>query len=116
MDWGIAYYRAPNGSVPAEDFLDGCPAKVEAKLLAVLERLSLVLHEIADELVERGVYPWPPPSEYEQPELRTMRKRRLSHKPRWSELLMRSSSQSASCCRDVRRPASAAPPPSMPAV
>jgi excisionase family DNA binding protein len=40
---------------------------VPAERLA-LERLSLVLHEIADELVERGVYPWLPPSEYEQPE------------------------------------------------
>lgn len=40
---------------------------VPAEQLA-LERLSLVLHEIADELVERGVYPWPTPIEYEQPE------------------------------------------------
>jgi hypothetical protein len=40
---------------------------VPAERLA-LELLSLVLHEIADELVERGVYPWLPPSEYEQPE------------------------------------------------
>ena len=40
---------------------------VPAEQLA-LERLSLVLHEIADELVERGVNPWPTPSEYEQPE------------------------------------------------
>ena len=37
MEWGIAYHRAHDGSVPAEDFLDGCPTKVEAKLLAVLE-------------------------------------------------------------------------------
>jgi excisionase family DNA binding protein len=40
---------------------------VPAEQLA-LERLSLVLHEIADELVERGVYPWPAPSDYEQPD------------------------------------------------
>jgi excisionase family DNA binding protein len=40
---------------------------VPAEQLA-LERLSLVLHEIADELVERGVYPWPAASEYEQAE------------------------------------------------
>jgi hypothetical protein len=40
---------------------------VPAEQLA-LERLSLVLHEIADELVERGVYPWPAPSELDQPE------------------------------------------------
>lgn len=37
MEWGIAYYQKPNGTVPAEEFLDGCPTKVEAKLLAVLE-------------------------------------------------------------------------------
>jgi len=37
VEWGIAYYRAPDGCVPAEDFLEGCPTKVEAKLLAVLE-------------------------------------------------------------------------------
>ena len=37
MEWGVAYYQARDGSVPAEDFLDACPAKVAAKLLAVLE-------------------------------------------------------------------------------
>ena len=37
MEWGIAYYRAPDGSVPTEDFLDACPTKVAANLLAVLE-------------------------------------------------------------------------------
>lgn len=37
MEWDVAYYRASDGSVPVDDFLDGCPAKVEAKLLAVLE-------------------------------------------------------------------------------
>lgn len=35
--WGIVYYVAGDGSVPAEDFLDSCPTKVEANLLAVLE-------------------------------------------------------------------------------
>jgi hypothetical protein len=35
--WGAVYYEAEDGSVPAEDFLDSCPAKVEAALLAVLE-------------------------------------------------------------------------------
>lgn len=37
MEWGIAYYRTPNGDVPTDEFLDGCPTKVEAQLLAVLE-------------------------------------------------------------------------------
>ena len=34
---GIAYYQAPKGGVPADELLDGCPIKVEAQLLAVLE-------------------------------------------------------------------------------
>ena len=37
MEWGIVYYARPGGSVPAEDFLDACPAKVEATILAVLQ-------------------------------------------------------------------------------
>lgn len=37
MKWGIAYYQAPDGAVPVREFLDGCSAKVRAKLLAVLE-------------------------------------------------------------------------------
>jgi hypothetical protein len=37
MAWGVVYYRAPNGSIPAEEFLDSCPTKVEATILAVLE-------------------------------------------------------------------------------
>lgn len=37
MEWGIAYYLAPDGSVPADEFLDSCPTKVEANLIAVLE-------------------------------------------------------------------------------
>lgn len=35
--WGVAYYRAADGSIPADDFLDRCPTKVEATILAVLE-------------------------------------------------------------------------------
>ncbi|MDQ2760193.1 MAG: hypothetical protein M3Y17_07090 [Actinomycetota bacterium] len=35
--WGIAYYRAPDNSVPAGDFIPSCPNKVAANLLAVLE-------------------------------------------------------------------------------
>ncbi|MGH2969398.1 MAG: hypothetical protein ACRDK0_10090 [Solirubrobacteraceae bacterium] len=37
MSWGVVYYKASDGRVPAEDFLDSCPAKVEARILAVLE-------------------------------------------------------------------------------
>lgn len=37
MNWGIAYYVASDGSVPAEVFLDGCPAKIDATFNAVLE-------------------------------------------------------------------------------
>jgi len=34
---GIAYYRAPDGTVPARDSLDDGPTNVVANLLAVLE-------------------------------------------------------------------------------
>jgi len=37
MVWGVVYYKAADGSVPAKDFLLGCPTGVRAKLLAVLE-------------------------------------------------------------------------------
>lgn len=37
MEWGVVYYKAANGSVPAENFLASCPVKVEANLEAVLE-------------------------------------------------------------------------------
>ncbi len=37
MSWGVVYYRTSRGQVPAEAFLDACPAKVEATILAVLE-------------------------------------------------------------------------------
>jgi hypothetical protein len=37
MPWGIVYYKQPDGTVPAEDFLDSCPAKVEALIIATLE-------------------------------------------------------------------------------
>lgn len=37
MRWGIVYFAARGGRVPAEDFLDRCPAKIEARFYAVLE-------------------------------------------------------------------------------
>jgi hypothetical protein len=37
MAWGIVYCASKDGEVPAEDFLDRCPTKVEARFAAVLE-------------------------------------------------------------------------------
>lgn len=37
MAWDVVYYKASDESVPAIDFLDGCPTKVAANLLAVLD-------------------------------------------------------------------------------
>lgn len=37
MVWGVVYYKTKAGDVPAIEFLDACPPKVEATLLAVLE-------------------------------------------------------------------------------
>ena len=35
--WGIVFYQDPHGNVPAREFLDACPVKVAAKVLAVLD-------------------------------------------------------------------------------
>lgn len=37
MDWGIVYYRAESGEIPAEVFLERCPSKIEARFNSVLE-------------------------------------------------------------------------------
>lgn len=37
MTWGVVYFKTGDGQVPADDFLDSCPTKVEATILAVLE-------------------------------------------------------------------------------
>jgi len=37
MEWGIVYCETSDGKVPAEEFLDACPAKVETRFYAVLE-------------------------------------------------------------------------------
>lgn len=37
MGWGIVYCETKGGKVPAEEFLQRCPAKVEARFYAVLE-------------------------------------------------------------------------------
>jgi len=38
--WDIVYCKAPDGSVPAIEFLDGCPIKVAANLFAVLDAVA----------------------------------------------------------------------------
>jgi hypothetical protein len=38
--WAIIYYRRANGSVPALEFLDGCPLSVQADLAAVLDAVA----------------------------------------------------------------------------
>lgn len=40
MAWDVVYYKAPDRTVPAIDFLDGCPVKVAANLLAVLDAVA----------------------------------------------------------------------------
>lgn len=37
MAWGVVYFETAEGRVPAEEFLDRCPTKVEARFYAVLE-------------------------------------------------------------------------------
>ena len=38
--WSVIYYRAANGTVPAFDFLDSCPGKIEAEFVAVLDAVE----------------------------------------------------------------------------
>ena len=40
MAWDIVYYMTPDGLVPAEEFLDGCLDKIEAKMQAVLSAVA----------------------------------------------------------------------------
>lgn len=40
MAWRIEYYEHHDGSVPAADFLNGCPAKVDAQFNAVLDAVA----------------------------------------------------------------------------
>lgn len=37
MKWGVVYYETSDGRVPSEQFLDSCPAKIDARFAAVLE-------------------------------------------------------------------------------
>ena len=43
MPWDVVFYKAADGSVPTDDFLDDCPVKVRAQLLAVLDALCVRL-------------------------------------------------------------------------
>lgn len=38
--WDIVYFRNATGGCPADDFLDSCPAKVSAQLIAVLDDVA----------------------------------------------------------------------------
>lgn len=38
--WSIVYYRASAGTVPALNFLDSCPGKLEAEFTAVLDAVA----------------------------------------------------------------------------
>jgi hypothetical protein len=38
--WGVIYYRASDGTVPAVEFLDGCPGKLEGEFTAVLDAVA----------------------------------------------------------------------------
>jgi hypothetical protein len=40
MPWDIVFYKAADESVPTDDFLDACPVKVRAQLLAVLDAVT----------------------------------------------------------------------------
>jgi len=40
VPWDVVYYKAADGRVPAIEFLDGCPVKVAANLLAVLDAVA----------------------------------------------------------------------------
>ncbi len=40
MTWDIIFYATAEGTVPGADFLDGCPAKVRATILAVLDAVA----------------------------------------------------------------------------
>ncbi len=40
MAWDVVYYKASDESVPAIDFLESCPMKVAANLIAVLDAVA----------------------------------------------------------------------------
>jgi hypothetical protein len=38
--WDIVYFQTLEGSIPALDFLDGCPGKIDAEFAAVLDAVA----------------------------------------------------------------------------
>jgi hypothetical protein len=38
--WAVVYFEARDGTVPALDFLDGCPGKIDAEFTAVLDAVA----------------------------------------------------------------------------
>ncbi len=38
--WDVIYYAAADGCCPVDEFLDGCPAKISAMLIAVLDDVA----------------------------------------------------------------------------
>jgi hypothetical protein len=38
--WSVIYYRAADGTVPALDFIDSCPGKIEGEFVAVLDAVA----------------------------------------------------------------------------
>jgi len=40
LPWSIVYYQAPDGTVAALEFLDGCPGTVDAQFTAVLDAVA----------------------------------------------------------------------------
>lgn len=40
MSWDIVFYATADGAVPADEFLDDCPVKVRARLMATLDAVA----------------------------------------------------------------------------
>lgn len=38
--WDVVYFETADGRCPTDEFLDGCPTKVEAQLLAVIDDVA----------------------------------------------------------------------------
>jgi hypothetical protein len=38
--WAVVYYKAADGSIPALEFLDACPGKIDAEFAAVLDAVA----------------------------------------------------------------------------
>ncbi|MHB8293124.1 MAG: hypothetical protein ACYDH5_00505 [Acidimicrobiales bacterium] len=40
MAWDVVFYRSSDDTVPVDDFLDGCPPTVRARLMAILDAVA----------------------------------------------------------------------------